>query len=138
MSATGRVVSYSLMGTLLALMLALILRGALALHLVIAWLVAINVFTPLFYGIDKLNSMLGERHPEEAAAQRNLRIPEAVLLLLALLGGSLTALLAVALLPHKSNKIGFVLWLLAILALQVAALVYFQDRIPWPGSLQMG
>ncbi len=45
MSPGMRILSYSLSGAMLALTAALIMEGALALSLIIGWLIAINVFT---------------------------------------------------------------------------------------------
>jgi uncharacterized membrane protein YsdA (DUF1294 family) len=130
MSATMRTANYWLSGMLLALTTALILEGAFALQLLFAWLIAINVFTALFYGIDKLNAVwVGEIQARQAL---KMRVPEATLLLLALAGGSVAAALAIALLPHKSNKGWFMFRFLLILLVQGFALYLFWDHIPWP------
>lgn len=114
---------YSLSGALLALTTALILEGALDLPLILAWLIGINLFTFLFYAIDKLNST--------SSAPQKVRIPEAALLFLAMMGGSPAALLAMALLGHKTNKLEFILPLLFIMAAQGAIMYSLRDSLPW-------
>ncbi len=110
-----RTFGYWLEGLLLALTAALILEGALLLDLIVAWLISINIFTLIFYGIDKLNSIWVEQNPREK--DKKMRIPEAALLLLALAGGSPAAVFMVLALPNKKNKP----WFLARLSLIVLA-----------------
>ena len=128
MSGTERTLSYWLSGSLLALTLALILEGAFALPLLLTWLIGINLFTFLFYGIDKLNSIWAGDDPGRKA--KNVRIPELSLLLLALLGGSPAAALAIVVLPHKIKKFWFMMGFLLILALQGVAVFLWQDQLP--------
>jgi uncharacterized membrane protein YsdA (DUF1294 family) len=128
MSKTGRIFSYSLQCILLVLTMALILTGALTWPLILTWLVGINVVTLVYYGIDKLNAEAVERQPD--LSQANVRIPEPALLLLALLGGSVMAMVSIMLFTHKPNKTWFILRLLIILALQGALIYYFRDRLP--------
>jgi len=116
MSPSMRIFSYWLEGLLLALTAALILEGALMLDLIVAWLISINVFTLIFYGIDKLNSIWVDENPREKV--KKMRIPEAALLLLALAGGSPAAALMVLVLPHKTNKFWFLVGLFLILLAQ--------------------
>jgi uncharacterized membrane protein YsdA (DUF1294 family) len=127
MSAAMRTASYWLSGSLLALTTALILEGALHLHLLVGWLIAINLFTFLYYGIDKLNSIWEDKSPKNKAEK--VRIPEVALLLLALVGGSPGALLAVLVLNHKTNDGWFVLRLLLALAAQGVALYLLRDKL---------
>lgn len=117
-------IQYTLSGLLLSLTVALILEGALALPLLYGWLIALNVFTFLFYGIDKLNS--------RSSSPLTVRIPEFALLFLALAGGSPAALLATVLFTHKISKVGFMLSLLLIVVAQAAAAYYYRESIPWP------
>ena len=126
----GRITSYTLMGLLLALMGALIGEGLLAVPLVFTWLVAINLITFLFYGIDKMNSVWEDDIPERKALM--VRIPEVVLLALALAGGSPLAFFAVLAFEHKVNKPWFIVRLIIIFALQGLLLILFWDQIPWP------
>lgn len=94
----------------LSLTLALLLAGW---HrLLPAWLISISVTAFAFYGYDKA-----------AARRARLRIPERVLLGLALLGGSPGALLGMLLFHHKTRKGSFLLSLLAVLAVQAAAIL---------------
>lgn len=128
MSRGARIATYTLSGLLLSLTAALILEGAFDLPLIFAWLIAINVFTFLFYAIDKLNSKAGIQGAK-------IRIPEWALLLLALAGGSPLAALAILLLPHKIRQFWFMLGYIVILLLQAAVVYIYHDRLPLPGFL---
>jgi uncharacterized membrane protein YsdA (DUF1294 family) len=75
-------------------------------------LLAINLATFAAFGWDKA-----------AARQRDRRIPERTLLILAALGGSPAALLARQTLRHKTRKQPFGTRLLLIVFLQVVALI---------------
>lgn len=96
--------------------------GAAALHvfvdsldLVLCWLIAVTAATFGAYGYDKA-----------AAASNWRRIPESVLLALALVGGTLGALAGMLLFRHKTAKKSFRLKFLGILILQaVAAAAYY-------------
>jgi uncharacterized membrane protein YsdA (DUF1294 family) len=115
---------YSLSGFLLALTMALILEGAKVLSLPFAWLVSINLFTLVFYAIDKLNAKA------RVPPQEKVRVPEIALHFLALVGGSPAAMVAIPLLLHKVRKGGFVLVFLLIAAAQGAAIFFLRDRLP--------
>jgi uncharacterized membrane protein YsdA (DUF1294 family) len=117
-------IRYTLSGLLLTLTATLILEGALGWSLWVGWLLAINVFTLLFYVIDKRNS--------QSSITPQPRIPEAALLIMALAGGSPTAALAIVFLPHKIRQASFILPYLLVLALQAAAIVFLYEVIPWP------
>ena len=80
--------------------------------LALAALLLVNLWTILRFWQDKQRAMAGER-----------RIPEGDLLGLALIGGSLGALLARHLFRHKSRKEPFSTQLLVITALQVGACI---------------
>ena len=82
------------------------------LHIVILYLVAINVVTFLLYGIDKFK-----------AQRSRWRIPEAVLLGLAVVGGSVGAWLGMMVWRHKTQHKKFKYGIPLILALQIALLV---------------
>ena len=130
MSPTMRVLNYSLSGGMLAVTTALLMEQALALPMVLAWLIAINAFTAIFYGIDKLNSIwVGEN---EARNALKMRVPEWALLLLALIGGSPAAILVMLLLSHKISKSWFVFRFLLVLVAQGVVVYLFRDSIPWP------
>ena len=81
------------------------------LHIVILYLVAINVVTFLLYGIDKFK-----------AQRSRWRIPEAVLLGLAVVGGSIGAWLGMMVWRHKTHHKKFKYGIPLILALQIALL----------------
>ena len=129
MSPFVRTLAYFSSGALLSLTAALILEGALQVPLIYGWLICINIFTFLFYAIDKMNAIWSEGNPVRIA--RNVRIPENALLLLALVGGSPAAGLAIVLLPHKISKPWFLIRYFAILVLQGVALYFLWDMLPW-------
>ncbi len=74
--------------------------------------VALNVVTFIVYGIDKLK-----------ARRHKWRIPESTLLLLAVVGGSIGALLGMKLWHHKTQHKKFKYGLPAILLVQVVLAV---------------
>ena len=132
MSSFVRTLAYFSSGALLSLTAALILEGALQVPLVYGWLICINIFTFLFYAIDKMNSIAAEADPVLRALK--IRIPEVSLLLLALVGGSPAAGLAIVLLPHKISKPWFLIRYFAILVLQGVALYFLWDMLPWAAA----
>ena len=79
----------------------------------VAYVAAVNVVTFVLYGYDKA-----------IAGSSALRVPEVVLHLLALIGGSPAALIAQITFHHKTRKTSFqrVYWAIAIL--QIALLIY--------------
>ena len=77
------------------------------------WLVLINLVTFLVFGWDKFKAKYKEKHP---AARR---VPERTLFLLAILGGSLGALLGMRVWRHKTLHRSFRVGIPAILALQI-------------------
>ncbi len=77
-------------------------------HPVYAYLVGINIITFLFYGYDKRQSLKNKG-----------RIPELTLHLLALLGGTLGALLGLLSFRHKTKKLSFKIVFLAIVLIQI-------------------
>ena len=129
MSLPVRVISYTLSGTLLSLTLALILESAFTLQLILTWLISINVFTLLFYWIDKINAVwIGDNKAREA---EKLRIPEPALLLLALVGGTAGAGVAIVL-GHKRSKPGFLLLFAMVIVVQIFLIYLYRDQLPWP------
>ena len=83
-------------------------------HFVAAiYLLSINISAIAVYGWDKLCAKRGW-----------WRVPEKMLLLLALLGGSAGAIVAMALFRHKTRHLKFIYGVPMILVLQMAALVY--------------
>ena len=89
----------------------------------ISWQIAINMVTFLTFGYDKL-----------IAGSGRVRVPEAVLLALTFLGGTLGALAAMALFRHKTLKRIFRRKLFVVVALQVVFILVFLLVIrpgPW-------
>lgn len=82
-----------------------------------AWLAAINPATFLAYALDK-----------SRASGRGRRIPERVLLGLALIGGTPGAAIAMFVLRHKTRKLSFLVPFALIVALQAAGLAWWV----WP------
>lgn len=83
---------------------------------IVIYLVAINLITFIIYGIDKLK------------AKKHLwRIPEATLLLLAAIGGSVGAWLGMQLFRHKTQHKKFKYGVPAIFFIQLAVAVYLLD-----------
>jgi uncharacterized membrane protein YsdA (DUF1294 family) len=99
----------------LALLLALVLLWAGVRQLAWAWLMGISMAAFAAYAYDKL-----------AARSGWLRVPERVLLLLALLGGSLGAVVAMLAFRHKTRKGPFLLRLLLVLLGQGGALLVWR------------
>jgi uncharacterized membrane protein YsdA (DUF1294 family) len=117
-----RTVGYTLSGILLALTATLILEGVFSLQLIVGWLISINVFTGIFYWIDKINSVWVDEN--RGAESLNMRIPEWSLLALALAGGSPAAALMITFLPHKTSKQWFMLRFVVVFLIQLAVAVY--------------
>ena len=93
----------------LALTLVLLLVGVR--RLLLAWLLGVSAAAFAFYAYDKL-----------AAGRARLRIPEWVLLGLALLGGTPGALLSMLLFRHKTRQAAF-LWRFWLVTLGQAVVV---------------
>ena len=83
-------------------------------RLLLYYLLAINLLTFVLYGIDKYK-----------AKHNRWRIPEVVLLWLAVLGGSPAALIAMHLFHHKTLHKKFRYGVPAILLGQLAVAVYY-------------
>ena len=79
--------------------------------ILLIYLTVINIAAFAAYGIDK-----------NKAEKHKWRIPEAALLLLAAIGGTIGALAGMLVFHHKTNKPKFVIGLPVILLLQAAAL----------------
>ncbi len=87
-------------------------------HEIIGWYLAIvNLLALLVFGWDKL-----------CAKKDRWRVPELRLLLLALIGGSIGALLAMKLFRHKTLHFKFKYGIPLILVLQAAVVIYLH----WP------
>ena len=78
-------------------------------EIVIDYLVVMSLLTFAAYGMDKRKAKKGQ-----------WRIPEKTLLLLAVLGGSLGALLGMYVFHHKTQKTKFVIGVPVIIAVQAA------------------
>lgn len=88
------------------------------LHQIFLWYLAlINLAAILLYGWDKF-----------CALHHRWRVPEAVLLFMAALGGSIGALLGMKLFHHKTLHWKFKAGVPLLLLLQVAGLVYLHVR----------
>lgn len=83
------------------------------LRIVLYYLLAVNLLTFIIYGIDKYKA----RH-------NHWRVREASLLLLAALGGSIGALLAMKVFHHKTQHKKFRYGVPAILFIQITLAVY--------------
>lgn len=81
--------------------------------LIIAYLLLINVITFFVYGLDKLK-----------AKKQAWRIPEAVLLMLAVIGGSIGALIGMKVWHHKTLHNKFRFGVPIILILQIIIVLY--------------
>ena len=81
--------------------------------LIIYYLVAINIVDFFVYGIDKLK-----------AKRNRWRIPESTLLLLAVIGGSVGALLGMKVWHHKTMHKKFTYGIPLIIAVQILFLNY--------------
>jgi len=81
------------------------------------FLIGINVLTFLLYGIDKWKARRGK-----------WRIPEDTLIWLAIVGGSIGALLGMYLFRHKTQHLKFTLGVPAILLVQGALAFFFLLR----------
>lgn len=77
------------------------------------YLIVVNISAIAVYGWDKLSAKQGWQ-----------RVPEKILLLLALLGGSLGAMAAMTFFRHKTRHLKFIYGVPMIFVLQIAALVY--------------
>ena len=86
--------------------------------MLIYYLLAVNVLTFIIYGVDKWKACRGR-----------WRVPEATLMGLAALGGSVGAWLAMQLFRHKTQKKKFRYGVPALFVLQVAVVVLFINMI---------
>ena len=98
----------------LATALTVLISWAFSLHLLLSWLIIINLVTPLTYLYDKMIADSGRT-----------RVPETVLLLLALAGGTVTALVAMFALHHKTAKGRFQFSFLLVAFAQMAAIIIY-------------
>ena len=99
-------------------------------ELFIYYIIAINIITFIVYGIDKWIAIrngniesLHYSHPLSRGS-KGRRIPEATLLLLAAIGGSIGAWCGMMVFRHKTKHWKFKLGVPVIFLLQFASLVY--------------
>ena len=85
---------------------------------IIYLLIGINILTFIAYGVDKFK-----------AAHNRWRIPEAVLLELAIFGGSIGALLGMKVWHHKTKHKKFKYGLPAILIIQLAIIILLRTAL---------
>lgn len=86
--------------------------------LAVIYLVAINVLAFTTYGIDKYK-----------AIYNRWRIPEYVLLCMALLGGAVGAFIGMKVFQHKTSVPRFYITVPVLLILQVALYLYFYIQV---------
>ena len=93
------------------------------------YLLVINILTFAVYGIDKWRSTSGRLLPtgRKKAKQARWRISEATLLMLAVIGGTIGALLGMQVWHHKTMHLKFKYGLPLILLAQIA-LIYFINK----------
>ena len=89
-------------------------------RLIAYYLIGVNLLTFIAYGIDKHKAVRNGQKSKHLSR----RIPEATLLLLAVLGGSPAALLAMYLFRHKTLHKKFRYGVPAILLLQIALAIF--------------
>lgn len=81
---------------------------------IIGYLIFINVFTFVVYGVDK-----------RKAKKHLWRIPEATLIGLALIGGSVGAFLGMRLFHHKTKHVKFYVGVPAIFVIELVIVILF-------------
>lgn len=79
---------------------------------VLIYFLVINIVTMCVYGVDK-----------KKAIKNKWRIPEATLILLAEVGGSIGAIIGMKVFHHKTKKAKFFIGVPAILVLQIVLVV---------------
>jgi len=99
---------------LISLGLAVLLWRGLSFDLLLSWLVSINLVAFLTYGFDKIQ-----------ARRHSRRVTERTLLLLALIGGSIGALLGMQIFRHKTIKASFRRRFWLVIAAQAALIAAY-------------
>lgn len=90
-------------------------------EMLLYWLILINFVAFCLYGWDK-----------HLARQQKRRVPERTLLLVAVPGGALGALLGMVLFHHKTKKPKFVFTVPLLLLAQGALLFFLHHQNLWP------
>lgn len=80
--------------------------------------ILVNIVEYALFGLDK-----------KRAIRRKWRVPEALLLFVAFMGGSLGGILAMVTFRHKTKKLKFKLGMPLLLILNLAAAYYIQELI---------
>ena len=113
------ILRYAVITTGLAILLALLIWWIFPFDGLLSWLIAINLVAFLTYWYDK-----------SIAGSRRTRIPERVLLWLALILGSLGAWLGMRTFHHKTAKSSFQhrFWLVVIIQVVVVVIYYWLVR----------
>ena len=85
---------------------------------ILAWLI----------GAD-LAALITFRYDKSVAGTRRMRVPEAILLLLEAIGGTVGAAFAIWIWQprHKTQSGKFLFWFFGILAIQIALLIFYRD-----------
>jgi uncharacterized membrane protein YsdA (DUF1294 family) len=111
--------SFVLISLSLAVVMTIFFWWSIGLELFLAWLIAINTTAFLVYGADK---SLAESH--------RTRVPEKVLLLLAMLFGSLGAWFGMKVFHHKTAKGSFQAryWTVVLVQILIVALYFIVIR----------
>ena len=86
--------------------------------LILSLIVLLNLITFIVYGIDKLK-----------ARKNKWRIPDSTLMLLAIIGGSIGALLGIKVWHHKTLHMKFRYGIPMIILAQPALVIYFTVNI---------
>ena len=81
--------------------------------IILIYLVFINIITCIVFGVDKRKAKKGK-----------WRVPEAALILLSVIGGSIGALIGMHLFHHKTRKAKFKVGVPVILILQIILVIF--------------
>lgn len=84
---------------------------------IIIYLCVINIVSFFLYGLDK-----------QKAKRRKWRIPEATLLGVAFMGGSIGAFLGIQIFHHKTKKVKFYIGIPMILGMQIIGIIVIQTH----------
>ena len=108
---------YLLMAIILCLCIGIALWHYTPVHPLWIYLIALTLITFIFYGYDKYQSM-----------HRKNRVPEAVLHVLALLGGTIGALAGQLIFHHKTRKLKFRLIFMATMLGQIGVFLLIKFK----------
>ena len=104
---------YGAVALLLTIIMIVVIWHTLRWQVIVAYFVALNSVTMMYYLWDKM-----------IAPTHIVRVPEVVLHLLALFGGSPAALLGQKLFRHKTQKTTFRMWFWLIVLVQGVGVLY--------------